>query len=227
MIEPARLQRFVEETLPQMARSGRRPSDAGYALPDASLDLLASCVTSVGIARVFEFGSGRSTKRFLELGCRVALVEDGKEWLEQTRQSLTDEEQARLAAFALPLETVWLSGMPLRSWRLPNEAMAELRAAEFILIDSPAYPPFREHALAVALAETCGALIAIDDAAIPTVGRFCERFAKRNAAAHVYAGIDHGLSFFVSRGEKCSGKGRPLVETLKGWRRYRMAPRSA
>jgi hypothetical protein len=169
---------------------------------------------------VFEFGTGQSTRAFLDAGCDVASVEDSAEWLSETQQTLDGLTGAPVEFFHLPLLLVWHRGAPMRSWLLPARALAALRAAELVLVDSPALPPFREHALAMALAHARGALIAVDDAYIPTVARFCRRLAERNGAPFFTADVDHGL-FFAGPAERAPlDDARSLVETLKAWRRY-------
>jgi len=210
---------FVRRELPALCRRGVS-GDAGYALPAASLALLRECIAQLGIRRVFEFGTGQSTRAFLAAGCEVASVEDSAEWLSETRRALDGLDGAPIEFFQLPLRLVWHRGAPMRSWRLPARALAALRAADLVLVDSPALPPFREHALALALAQARGALIAVDDASIPTVARFCHRLAERNGAPFFRADLDHGL-FFAGPAERAPlDDGRSFVETLKAWRRY-------
>jgi hypothetical protein len=116
-----------------------------------------------------------------------------------------------------------MEGAPVQSWVLPQAALAALREADFVLVDSPAWPPFREHALALALAHARRALIVVDDANIPTVQRFCRRLAMRNGVPHFQTTMDHGLFFFGPVGDGAIDLDRPLLETLKAWRRYFLA----
>jgi len=61
--------------------AGRRPSaPAGFALPDGTLRLLRRLIEEVGGSRVFEFGSGRSTRLFLDCGCDLTSIEDSEPW---------------------------------------------------------------------------------------------------------------------------------------------------
>ena len=71
------------------------PHDAGYALPRGSLDFLRACVQTLGVRRVFEFGSGASTRMFLEKGCELTSVENDRHWLEQTLQAIPEPGRAQ------------------------------------------------------------------------------------------------------------------------------------
>ncbi|HSI14716.1 MAG TPA: hypothetical protein VK961_21870 [Chthoniobacter sp.] len=214
--------RFVETELPSLSRDDHH-GEAGYALPPASLALLVECVKRLYVRRVFEFGSGQSTREFLAAGCQVTVVEDSEAWLAETDAALAPVQRLRFTSHRLPLRRVWLAGAPLQSWVLPETALAALRDAELVLVDSPAWPPFREHALTLALEHSRGALIVVDDANIPTVQRFCRRLAGQNRATHFQTNMDHGLFFLHPAGHGPLDSHRPLIETLKAWRRYFLA----
>jgi hypothetical protein len=214
--------RFFASELPAMCRDDHH-GEAGYALPPSSLALLVECAKWLQAQRVFEFGSGQSTREFLAIGCHVAAVEDSESWLAETSARLDPYQRERFTPFLLPLRRVWMTGAPLQSWALPEAALAALREADFVLVDSPAWPPFREHALALALAHARRALVVVDDANIPTVRRFCRRLAARNGASHFQTTMDHGLFFFGPVGDGRIDSHRPLLETLKAWRRYFLA----
>ena len=216
--ESDRIGDFVRDSLPAICL-GQSSSDAGYALPQGSLAVLRECVARLGVRRVFEFGTGLSTRAFLDAGCEVTAVEDSAEWLAETRRSLEPAALGRVSFFHLSLRIVWHRGAPIRSWRLPPEALAALRAAELVLVDSPALPPFREHALIMAIEHARNALIVVDDAGIPTVARFCRRLAERNNAAFFQTTLDHGLFFMIPAAHAPLDDSRPLLETLKAWRR--------
>jgi predicted O-methyltransferase YrrM len=198
--------------------------DSGYALPEATLTCLANLVRSAGIQRVFEFGSGRSTKIFLQAGCRVTSLEDSERWLHQTRQTITPEDLGRHHAVVQPLRTVWHRAAPMKSWTLSAELRRALEEAELVLIDSPASPPFREHPLILALTLARQATVVIDDANIPTVQRFCQRLARNDAAlASHFTPKDHGLYFFGLRESRQRiDFSRGVIETGKAWRRFWM-----
>ncbi len=214
--------RFLQSELPSLCRDDHH-GEAGYALPPASLALLVECVKRLQVRRVFEFGSGQSTREFLAAGCQVTVVEDSEAWLAETSATLDPGQRERFAPHRLPLRRVWLEGAPLQSWVLPEAALAALRDAELVLVDSPAWPPFREHALTLALEHSRGALIVVDDANIPTVQRFCRRLADQNRATHFHTSMDHGLLFLCPTGSGAVDLHRPLIETLKAWRRYFLA----
>jgi len=198
-------------------------ADSGFALPDAMLRLLNRVVEAAGVRNVFEFGSGRSTKALLAAGCTVTALEHSQSWLVQTLASLTAEERSRLHAICQPLELVFYQGAPFRSWVLDGDTLQRLSAAEMVLIDAPAFPPFREHALSVSLRHSGGGLIVVDDGGIPTVRRFCARLAGVAGTMHRESPIDHGLYFMVRGAGAGSPPRRRLVETAKAWRRYFMA----
>jgi hypothetical protein len=195
--------------------------ESGYALPEATLRLLTRVIEGAGVRNVFEFGSGRSTKAFLAAGCHVTAVEDSRSWMDETLASLTVEERSRLHVVCRPLELVFHEGAPFRSWVLDSETLQRLSAAEMVLIDAPAFPPFREHALSISLRHS-GGLIVVDDAGIPTVRRFCARLGGGRGTVHREWDIDHGLYFMVGAGGEPLPR-RGLVETAKAWRRYFMA----
>jgi hypothetical protein len=215
---------LLDALLPDCAPSAPG-ADAGYALPDATLRLLTQIVEATGARNVFEFGSGRSTKAFLAAGCAVTAIEDSRAWLDQTLASLTPEEQSRLHPVCQPLRVIFDQGAPFRSWELEGDTLARLAAADLVLIDAPAFPPFREHALSVTLGHCRGGLIVVDDSGIPTVRRFCARLAGGAGTLHRESAIDHGLFFLVRAAAGKPSPRRGLIETAKAWRRFFMAAR--
>ncbi len=225
-MNPESLEIFVRDRLPALCHE-RAVATADFGLLPATLELMVSCVRELGAARVFEFGSGRSTRAFLAAGCHVTAVEDSAPYLEATVSALHPGERARLQTFLLPLQRVFVHGAPMRSWDLPAAATEELARADIVLIDSPACPPFREHALLLALGSRRQALIIVDDANIPTVERFCRRLADQNGLASHRSRMDHGLFFICPpKSEAVRGR-RSFVETLKAWRRYVLWGRGA
>ncbi len=208
------------ETEPSRAQSG-------YALPDSTLRLLTRIIRDCGMRNVFEFGSGRSTKAFLAAGCNVTALEDSRSWLDQTLATLTPAERSRLHPVCQPLEFLFYQGAPFRSWTLDSDTRHRLATADLILIDSPAFPPFREHPLSISLKHSPGALIVVDDAAIPAVRRFCARLAAAPQTLHRESPIDHGLAFILRDINTNPAPRRGPLETLKAWRRFFMAARAA
>jgi len=206
-----------EEIFPAMQSDGE---NSGFALPGSTIELLGTLVRRYGIQRVFEFGSGRSTKEFLRLGCEVACIEDSKHWMDETLRTIPPEEMVRLHPIVRPLRTVWHRGVPMKAWGA--EIAPELRDADLVLIDSPSYPPFREIPLLLSLAHAKNALIVVDDANIPTVRRFCERLAGDvDRVTSCSTTNDHGLFCFArieNSGEVDRWRG--VVESMKAWRRY-------
>jgi hypothetical protein len=203
--------------------------NAGYALPKATLELLAEVVRMLEISNVFEFGSGCSTKLFLELGCHVASLEDSETWLQKTLQTVDAPEQTRLSAICRPLERIFDKGAPFLSWKPDSEILAHLAEAQLVLIDSPAFPPSREHALLMTLRHAPNAIAIFDDANIPTVRRFCARIAHRRCAVAHFTPLDHGLYFFslAKNGGRDFLFSRSPLEFLKTWRRYFLAKQSS
>ncbi|MEI8342843.1 MAG: hypothetical protein WCH43_15065 [Verrucomicrobiota bacterium] len=218
--EEVSLEKFVVERLPALCVQSGDP-DAGYALPPSSLEALGRIVRERGITKVFEFGSGRSTRMFLENGCEVAILENDPAWLEETLGSLEAGQRSRLDAVCRPQGVVFHRGTPFRSWAPDAWLIAKLSEAGLVLVDSPACPPFREHALLLSLRYMRpGGLIVVDDARIPTVRRFCTRLAEKNGLGSYYSGIDHGLCFFAVNARQSLKTARGLAETAKAWRRF-------
>ncbi len=211
--------KFIEQELPALCRA-ETSSEAGYALPPGSLAVLRGCVERLGVRRVFEFGTGQSTHLFLAAGCTVTAVEDSAVWLAETEGKMDAMARERFTPHLLPQQRIWHRGTPVQSWALPTAAMDSLRVADLVLVDSPALPPSREHALTISLAEAREALVVVDDVNIPTVTRFCRRLAERNGAAHFQTPLDHGLFFCGPATRVPLDDKRSVLETLKAWRRY-------
>lgn len=122
-------------------------AEAPAALPDVSLNFLIELCATLNLKRVFEFGSGRSTKALLEGGCSVISLEDSDFWMEQTLKTLTLEQKNRHTALVRPLETRPLGLFPVLDWPIDAVLTKDLKEAELILVDSPYYTPFRESTL--------------------------------------------------------------------------------
>jgi hypothetical protein len=196
--------------------------DAGYALPQGSLRFLIACASALKLNTVFEFGSGASTLRFLEAGLHVTTLEDNAYWHAQTLERVPAHLRARLHSEHVPLEKVWCGKFPCMGWRLPQSMESRLAAADLVLIDSPAFPPFREAALMQALQVSSARIIVLDDVGIPTLRRFCERIvAQSNGIELKFIERDHTLGVFLRREHGSEVRNHPeIVEQLKGWRRY-------
>ena len=223
------LQKVWTDVLPALTDAIPSPGeDSGHALPCGTLECLRQLVTTLGLTEVFEFGSGRSTKLFLQCGCRVTSLEDSEYWLEQTRKEIAPEHLPRLTPRAQPFERVWSGCVPMKSWQLQPDTLAALQRAQFVLIDSPAYPPFREHALVQSLTHAINALVVLDDGNIPTQRRFSERLVRKNPQWRLFfTPKDHGLCFFARQDGASAvlDERRGMLETVKGWRRYWMHAR--
>jgi hypothetical protein len=207
---------FIIETLPGLC-SDQEHGDGGFALPDASIRCLREVIDRLGLKNVFEFGSGRSTRAFLEAGCAVTSLEHSETWLAETARGLRPEELARWRPVCAPLRQIWHKGAPFSSWRPAPDTVGSLSAAELVLIDSPPLPPSREHALILALRHARGALIVVDDANIPTVRRYCTRLARQNHLAMFQTRMDHGLCFIAPQFGALN-EARGLGDFLRVWR---------
>jgi hypothetical protein len=197
--------------------------EAGYALPQGSLALLMLCVRKFECRRVFEFGSGASTRVFLEAGCEVTSLENDQHWLGHTLKQVPETMRARHHAELRPLERTWCGGFPCFGWNLSETMRAQLGSADLVLVDSPAYPPFREAALMQALLESKARLVVLDDVRIPTLRRFCDRIAMQSHGINVtYIERDHTLAIFTRSGSSVLSNRPGFVEQIKGWRRYLM-----
>lgn len=145
--------------------------DSGYALPHGSLDFLREVVKRCGIGRVFGFGSGQSTRVFLEAGARVTTLENDSRWLEATKKSLNPDLLDHWTPRCQSLQFIFDGLSPFFSWKIDESDVDAIRTADLVLIDSPAYPPSREFALLQTLRSGCRGLIIVDDLRVPTVER--------------------------------------------------------
>jgi len=192
------------------------------ALPDASLEFLLEVSERIQAKRVFEFGSGRSTKCLLSEGVEVCSLEDSDYWLKKSLDEIAGNLLAQHRGEVQPLQTKMLGCFPVLDWRVEGSLRASLAAADLVLVDSPYYTPFRESTLWTALQTCADALVIIDDTRIPTLRAFCDRIAARNPwIAHKRVKVGHGFDLFWCHGE--SSKlclGHSMADCLKGWRRY-------
>jgi len=195
------------------------------ALPDAALEFLIEVARRFRVNAVFEFGSGCSTVALLREGLRVASLEDSDEWMERTRGQLSDEEKARHVALVRPLRRRMHGWFPVMDWVIDEELAGCIRGADLILVDSPYFAPFRESTLWSALSHNDNALVVLDDTRIPTLARFCDRFAAANPGLlHCRVKVGHGFDVFARAGDRSAlRRGDTMVDVLKGWRRYFMA----
>ena len=127
----------------QIAWSESDCTRAGHALPSGSLRFITELIRRFEVRRAFEFGSGSSTRAMLATGCAVTCLENDEHWLGKTLEQIPEHHRARLTACCLPLERVLVAGYPCLGWTLDAIAADRLRSAEFVLVDSPEYPPFR------------------------------------------------------------------------------------
>ncbi|MDF2433000.1 MAG: hypothetical protein JWP44_2631 [Mucilaginibacter sp.] len=197
--------------------------EAYAALPDASLEFLVELCKAQGIQKVFEFGSGRSTKAFLNAGCSVVSIEDSEFWMNETLKTLNDEEKVKLQPFIRPLKTRFLGAFLVKDWEIDDELLKHLQEAELILIDSPYYTPFRESTLWSSLTLGNEAFVILDDTRIPTLNRFCDRIAKANKSLlHKRIKVGHGLDIFYRDGNSTNSFSldHSFSDVVKGWNRF-------
>ncbi len=215
-MRPESLGSFLKD---EIARLCSAPSnhDGAYPMPEASVECLHAVIARLGVRRVFEFGSGRSTEAFLQAGMEVTSLEDSETWLAETAQRIRPGERVRWHPACAPLERIWHRGSPFLSWRLTSDLEVRLAAADLVLIDWPALPPFREHALLLALRHARRALVVVDDANIPTVARYCDRIARQNRLSRFQTPMDHGL-YFLAPNEGALDESRGTWGTLRAWR---------
>jgi len=200
-----------------------RPSDhptVAAALPDESLNFLTTLAKAVDAKTILEFGSGRSTIALLTAGFSVISIEDSVFWMEETLK-VTPKSDAHHQALVKSLSMIWRNAAPFLDWRLDDELVGLIQAADMVLIDSPYYPPFRESTLLSALSMTERALVVLDDTRIPTLSRFCDRIARRNPhLMHRRVPVGHCFDVFCRLDRAPIDSHRSLPETLKAWRRF-------
>lgn len=175
-----------------------------WILPPASCELLAALgrILPPG-SSAFEFGSGRSTHVLRRIFRSVTSVEDSLDWLNAT-EKLADAVPPRSddSTEVVPLTTCWNRLRPIRSFKIEAhpDLLARLRAARFVLVDSPPNPAKREHALYTALRYTpAHAIVMIDDLEVRATARFTERLARQNRRRFAFwrVKIDHQLGVFL------------------------------
>ena len=173
----------------------------------------------------FEFGSGRSTHSLRRTSSAAASIEDSADWLSRTEQ-LDGSIPKRDADFSkvVPLTRCWNRLRPIQSFNVAaqRESLLRLQQAKLILVDSPANPAKREHALFLAMDQApVGAVIVLDDLEVSATSRFAQRLARQNAGRFRFwfLEIDHRLGVFL---KLRSGKirSRPsLREFVGSWLR--------
>ena len=199
---------------------------APYALPKSSIDFLLELARQLGVATVFEFGSGSSTAALLAHGFSVTSLEDSAYWMEQTVRQLPAEDKARHTALVRLLTLRWHNLIPLKDWPIDADLAERIQAADLILIDSPAYVPFRESTLWSVLNRTRNSVVVIDDVRIHTLSRSCDRMAALNPSLlHQRVQVGHSFDLFARLEDAPLHLHYTPVETLKGWRRFLLGRR--
>jgi hypothetical protein len=194
---------------------------ANFVLPLSSLKLLVELANESKARKIFEFGSGKSTKAFLDAGFKVVSMEHSNFWPQETNMHLDKTNKINHVLVKHSLQTVFDGLAPFLAWRESSEMLDHLMTSDLVLVDSPPSPPSREYILLLALRNLINKIVVLDDTNIPTVTRFAERIARHNPEVLYYrSDMDHGLAFFCRVGNEriCSGRG--VVETAKAWRRY-------
>jgi hypothetical protein len=197
-----------------------------WVLPGPSCELIEKIGAALGPqATAFEFGSGASTVVLRKLFAGVTSIEDSAEWLDQTEHlpGITPkrpEDKTR----AVPLTRCHLGIIPYHSFDLDRriELLQRLEAADFILVDGPANPATREHALCSVLQHAKpGALILLDDLEVRATRRFASRLARDNASMFAYFDIpiDHGLALYHKKAMGHVGYHPTLREMVGAWLR--------
>ena len=202
--------------------------DSGFALPKGSLNFLREVVNRCGVRRVFEFGSGQSTRIFLETGAGVYSLENDIRWLEETKKSLPPDLLDHWTPRCESLRLMFDGISPFLSWKIDEPALEAMRNADLVLIDSPAHPPSRELALIQTLRSGCNGLIMVDDLRIPTLERRVQSIVTRNPEI-LYRPLtrEHGLGLLQNQraDRRVVKSNRSIFETLKSIRRYLSARR--
>lgn len=219
---------LVSERIRRLFESGslferNQPEDDAenpVALPDAALSFLTALAHESGARTALEFGSGRSTAAFLRAGLDVTSVEDSAFWMNKTRSAIGDLK-LRHNPVVRPLSVVWRHATPFLDWQFDDRLTALVRAADIILIDSPFYPPFRESTLLSVLEIAEGSIVLLDDTRIPTLQRFCDRIGRRNPTLlHRRVPVGHSFDVFCPLDHSGIDGRCPLIEVIKGWRRF-------
>jgi hypothetical protein len=202
--------------------------DSGFALPKGSLDFLREVVKQCGIRRIFEFGSGQSTRIFLESGADVYSLENDSRWLEETKNGLPPNLLDKWTSRFEPLQLILDGVSPFFSWKLDEITLEAIRNADLVLIDSPAHPPSREMPLIETLRSGCKGIIVVDDLRIPTLERRVQAIASGNSQIkYRLLAREHGLGLLHNQepNRHTIKSNRSIAETIKIVRRYLSARR--
>jgi hypothetical protein len=195
--------------------------DVPYALPEASIDFLIELARQLNVTTVFEFGSGISTAALLNHGFSVTSLEDHAYWMEQTLKQIPKADRERHTALIRPLSRCWHDLVPQMDWRIDAELTERLQAADLILIDSPAYVPFRESTLWSVLNKSRLSVVVVDDTRIHTLSRSCDRMAAMNPGLlHQRVAVGHSFDLFARLDDAPLRVRYSPLEILKGWRRF-------
>lgn len=198
--------------------------DENYAaLPNDSLEFLLNTCKTLGIKKVFEFGSGRSTKALLENNIQVVSLENNDFWLNDTKTKLNENEKSIYYSESHPLQIKFLGLFPVLDWKMNSTLLNKLSEAELVLVDSPYYVPFRESTLWTCLNYCKNAVIILDDTRIPTLQKFCNRLAKTNPdIIHQRINVGHSFDLFFIENQKTKNLklNHSFWDIIKGWRRY-------
>lgn len=203
--------------------SGLSPGDDKSnpaALPDDALVFLQRFCESRAIKNVVEFGTGRSTRKFLEMGLELFSIEDSEVWLNDTISSCPAHSMQNFSSVRKPLTLNWFNGYPVRDWTLDEEMKSRVRQADLVLVDSPYIVGYRESTLTQVL-RLRPKYVIIDDARIPGIRAFCERILRQsNGLTGGYASVGHGFMVFFLAEDLVVRNFPSLYDRLKGFRRF-------
>lgn len=190
------------------------------ALPDDSLVFLQRFCESRTIKSVVEFGTGRSTRKFLEMGLKLFSIENSEIWLNDTVSRCPAHFMGNFSFVLKPLTLNWFNGYPIRDWTLDEEVKSRVRQADLVLVDSPYIVGYRESTLMQVL-RLKPKYVIIDDARIPGVRAFCERIlSQSNGLTGGYASVGHGFMVFCIADDLVVRNIPSIYDRLKGFRRF-------
>ncbi len=221
MLNSNKVKAYFDSPLVKNDYSYSDHTEAMAALPDASINFLIESCKNLGVQRIFEFGSGRSTKALLQHGFKVTSLEDSVYWMNQTLNTLDEKEKVNHTAIVQPLKVRFLGLFPVLDWSISQGIAKYIGESDLILVDSPYYTPFRESTLWSALKHINRAIIILDDTRIPTLQRFCTRLSFSNTSVvHARVSVGHSFDIFYHESTNNLVLNHSWMDTLKGWGRF-------
>lgn len=149
------------------APSARARPVNDYALMPDTLDFLAALLAQRTPELVVEFGSGASTRLFVEWcvahGARVISVEHDRSWAADLQAQLTPPERRAVTILHAPLRPTWQGLRQFLTYRGIDRLAADIAPAGLFLVDGP-HVSGREPVLYFVLSHCRpGTVIVIDD----------------------------------------------------------------